>query len=87
LHVIENTYLPIVGDLFKIACALVNAFSPPLSKLKPEDKEVARVMLERRDMPNLMQAQMDEERWDGARTLWNKVEDSSIPDFPIFFTD
>jgi hypothetical protein len=49
LHVIENTYRPIVGDIFKIACSLVNAFSPPLSKPKSEDEELPRIMLERRD--------------------------------------
>jgi len=45
--VVENSYFPKIGSYFQIACALLNAHSPPLAKNKPEDIELARSMLER----------------------------------------
>jgi hypothetical protein len=71
-----------VDDLLKIACSLINAYFPPLSTNNPDDEEFARIMLQRKDMPNLMQAQVRDERL-GVPSMWNRIEDSYVPDFPV----
>jgi len=43
LHTIENSYLPQVGDLFKIACCIINAYCPPLKTDSPEDELIGQV--------------------------------------------
>jgi len=82
LHTIENSYLPQVSDLFKIACCIINAYSPPLKMDSEEDSDLAKIMLSRAGMPNLMQSLVENENLLTRRVIWLEINDSSIPDFP-----
>jgi len=72
-----------IGDFFRIACALINAFRQEVL-MAGADSEFAQLMLERSRMPNVLMQRVEEERLhthQGGR--WVPLREANLLGFPI----
>ncbi len=76
-------YFEKVEGFFKIACAIINAFSVPLCKNTAAKCKIADKALELVDQQNLMQQRVEEEGLNRRTKSWKVVSASDFPDFPI----
>ena len=82
-NVINNKYLNSLGDLFAIACALINKYRPSIAPNKPEHQELAQRILQRMDLSNLLQEFVQMNSLDTKRVVWISVDSASLTDFSI----
>jgi hypothetical protein len=70
-----------IGDFFRVACAIINAYRKPISMISATP-EMAELMLERAKMPNVIQALVEEERLNRQRKDWLDLSSEYLPGFP-----
>ncbi|CAC5387950.1 unnamed protein product [Mytilus coruscus] len=89
--VVSNHFIPIIGDLLRIVCAVCNKFRPPLAGTHPEDKSIAEAMLEKCKKGNAIQKMVTEEGLLTKRTIYKLVDASNVldelADFPVLSMD
>ena len=85
-NVVPNTYLPAVGDLFQIACALINRFCPPIFEQSAKHDRILEKIKALRGMVNRLQDEVKEKELDKRRTF-KKCEPGDVPTFPIVTED
>ncbi|XP_063426803.1 uncharacterized protein LOC134710378 [Mytilus trossulus] len=89
--VVSNHFIPIIGDLLRIVCAVCNKFRPPLAGTHPEDKSIAEAMLEKCKKGNAIQKMVTEEGLLTKRTIYKLVDASKVldelADFPVLSMD
>jgi hypothetical protein len=76
-------YFEKVEGFFQVACAIINAFSPPLCKNTAEKCKIADRALALVDKYNLMEYRVEEERLNRHTNSWKLASSSSFLDFPI----
>jgi hypothetical protein len=80
-------YFEKIGVFFRIACSIINRFSPPLSNNSPRHDRIASRALELVDKENEMRTRVEEERLDRNTKSWRKASDSECQDFPRLTMD
>jgi len=82
-NVFPNTQIPYIGDYVRIVSALCNAYrSPRVQVTSPHDEIIAQRMLALSKKPNDLQKKVEDKRWLRKTTIWEKIEATSIRDFP-----
>jgi len=82
-NVFPNTQIPYIGDYVRIVSALCNAYRPPRVQVtSPHDEIIAQRMLALSRKPNDLQKKVEDKRWLRKTTIWEKIEATSIRDFP-----
>jgi hypothetical protein len=76
-------YLPKIAKFFNISCALLNAFSPPLSNDSEKNVRIAARALELVDTANSMQVRVRREKLDRNTRNWILASEDIVPEFPI----
>ena len=84
---VPNRSIPQLENMLRIACALLNKFSPPINPSKPEDVPQAALILERERMPNCLVERVTEERWSRQRVNWIRGNATDLADFPHLSED
>lgn len=79
---IPITYLPKLGDWFKIACALCNAFCPNIFNEKDDHMILADRALERAKQSNELQLKVITEKLDTKTACWLPASMETFPNFP-----
>ena len=85
-NVVPNTYLPTIGDLFQIACALINRFCPPIFVQSAKHDKVLEKVKSLKGMVNRLQDEIEEKELDLRRTF-KKCDISDLPTFPTVTKD
>jgi hypothetical protein len=75
-------YLEKIGIFFRIGCALINKFCPPLSKDSPRHDRIAAKTLELVGKENLLEIRVDEEKMERYTKAWAKASAAVFQDFP-----
>lgn len=68
--------------LFRIGCALINCFCPPLSTHSPKHDKIAERALELVDQENVLQKRVEVEKMDRRTQEWKKASLDQFPEFP-----
>jgi len=68
---------------FRIVCALLNAFSPPLHPDRPEHLQLAQRKIERVGVRYMLQEQITERINLNAPTRWQNIDVGELQDFPF----
>jgi hypothetical protein len=79
--VIPMAYLANIGDFFRICCAILNAFSPPIL-MSDANPALAREILDRAESPNEVQMYIDEHNLRRQRARWMDFNSTELPNFP-----
>jgi len=79
---IPITYIPLLGSLFRISCALSNAFFPPLFTDSEESLTLVRSTLDRLPELNSLQKYVEEQGLEAKRTCWRPATQEAVVDFP-----
>ncbi|CAF4655771.1 unnamed protein product [Rotaria sp. Silwood2] len=84
-HVVPNSMLPIVGDLFSIICALINAYRPLLVRDVANDNKVADIMLSLMNESNKLKEYINSLNNERKSNLkWTQIDaNNAVYDFPI----
>ena len=82
--VISNHYLANnkLRRFVRISCAFLNAFFPVIRRDKPGDADLAKLMIERTEMSNLLQVRLTSAGLIRKRVCWVPVRSGDIEDFP-----
>ena len=77
-----------IGDFFRIACAIINAYSPPII-MQNANSELAKSMLDLAKTPNVVQAKVEEMGLEKVkRTDWIPMTaEGHLPGFPVLTED
>ena len=88
-HVVPNSILPVVGDLFSIVCALINAYRPLFVRDVSKDKKLADLMLDLVSKNNKLKEYIDNLKNKEKKNIkWTSVDGKTmIPDFPRMTLD
>jgi len=84
---IPITYLPLLGSLFRISCALSNACSPALFTDSAESLSLVQTTLDKMPGLNRLQEYIEEEGLEHKRTCWRTATQESVIDFPRITDD
>lgn len=76
-------YLEKIGMFFRIACAMINRFCPPLSSNSPRHDAISEKALQLADKENALQLRVEEERMDRNTKSWTNASASECEDFPV----
>lgn len=86
--VVHNHLIPYIGDFLRIVCAICNCFRPALAARDPEGEVVAKQMLERAKLPNLVQQVVESENLILRRSVYKEIDAADdIGDFPRLSLD
>lgn len=88
--VVQNTYIPKLGRLFRVACAFINAFLPPLFSESEATAEIVHAVVANEDMDNAFRVWLESEKLLGSRmqsSSWIEASNDCIPTFPHFSED
>ncbi|XP_035701213.1 uncharacterized protein LOC118433403 [Folsomia candida] len=72
---------------FRIGCALINCFCPPLSTHSPKHDKIAERALELADQENLLQKRVEDEKMDRRTKEWKTASLKEFPKFPKLSVD
>jgi hypothetical protein len=81
--VVPGGYLEKTGTFFKIACAIINRFSPPLSQNSPRNDRIAEKALELMAKENELEKRVTDEKLDRNTKTWRKASCEECVDFPV----
>lgn len=84
---IQNSYIPKLNKLLRLACALLNKYSPIIAPSKPGDLELAHLIRERAERPNLLSDLIDDERLNRRRIVWIEQNGNDLAYFPLITED
>jgi len=76
--------MPTLEKHFKNACAMSNAFFPPLSTENPNWRQKADLTIKRMSMCNALEARVRSESWMTMRAHWKNIDEVILPSFPRF---
>lgn len=80
-NVIPNSYIPMMKDLVRISCALINKFGKPLLVETEKHENILQQVQERVDMHNLMEDKVKE--FDLKKNIqWRKASAGTVVGFP-----
>jgi len=82
-HTVNNNNLENVESYFKIACALINAYSPKIFTDTEFHVNLAETCLERVTLSNDLQRLVIEEQLDRRGGKWLVADSTAIEDFPV----
>lgn len=82
LHHIMSGYLEKLPMFFRIGCALINCFCPPLSNNSPKNDRIAERALELVNKENELQKRVEDEKMDRRTKSWKKASIEECPNFP-----
>lgn len=83
-QVIPIPHLPNLGDFYRIAGAIINAYHPSI-EMEGTNAELARQMLERATTVNVVQARVEVDNLHTRNAQrWVRLEAQQIHDFPVF---
>jgi len=80
--VIPGSYKGHISRFFRICCSIINKYFVPLFQEKTRHDIIARAVLDRVDMPNLLQSRVQELGLERMTAKWKKADEDSVPDFP-----
>ena len=85
----QNSLLPIVGDLFSIVCALINAYRPLFVRDASNDDKIADTMLSLLTESNKLKDYVDKLKNKNEKNLkWIHIDThNSVQNFPILSLD
>ena len=76
--------MPTLEKHFKNACAMSNAFFPPLSTENPNWRQKADLTIKLMSMCNALEARVRSESWMTMRAHWKNIDEVILPSFPRF---
>ncbi|XP_060070543.1 uncharacterized protein LOC132550491 [Ylistrum balloti] len=65
-----------------MVCAICNAFRPPLASNSPNDIVIVERIMALSKTPNKLQTLIEAEGLTKKRSIWVKLDEASLPDFP-----
>ncbi|XP_071181323.1 uncharacterized protein [Mytilus edulis] len=84
--VVSNHYIPFIGELLRLVCALCNKYRPAIASSNADDIKIAEAMLDKSKKGNLVQAIVENEGLITKRVIYTLVDGSSadqLKDFPV----
>lgn len=84
--VIPMHHVANIGDFFRIACALINAYYGPIGMVDATS-ELAKTMLDLVDQPNVVLAKVEVDKLRRKRTGWVDMTAIDLPGFPTLRED
>ncbi|XP_033752795.1 uncharacterized protein LOC117336398 [Pecten maximus] len=82
--VMPNTFVPHIGDLVKIVCAVLNRYRRPIASMNPDTQDVAKAMLERSARCNQVQTLVEENNLMTKRTCYQPVDGKDTAELANF---
>ncbi|XP_035702689.1 uncharacterized protein LOC118434065 [Folsomia candida] len=79
---VPGGYLEKLPMLFRIGCALINCFYPPLSTHSPKHDKIAERALELVDQENALQKRVEDEKMDRRTKQWKTASLEEFKKFP-----
>ena len=79
---IEAGYMKQIDKFFRICCALMNAFCPPLLEDKVEHERIATKVLDIIDMSNLLYDRLETNGLLRKTKKYQTLSQESVPNFP-----
>lgn len=79
---IRNLTIPGFVKLFKIGCALINAFMPPMRQNEDYDEYLAQLVINRTNRSNIFQAFVEAQKLVTRRIIWESISQDELTDFP-----
>lgn len=83
---IRNSYIPKLRRFLRIACALINAYSPPIFEGNEEHTHIVQLALARMNVENELQKFLEESNIMNKRAVWLEATNESVPLFPKLST-
>jgi len=81
-EVIRASYFKKLSKIFRVAVAMINAFSPPLFTETPFNEKVAELVASHVDEENTLMSRVLEENWRQKRVVWENADEDSVLGFP-----
>lgn len=75
-----------LNSYYRIAGALINRYRPTI-EMQDADIERARKMIERSNMPNVIQARVEAENLTRRNGQWERLDQQELADFPVLDLD
>lgn len=80
-HTIEGTYVPKIMRFNRIACAIMNAYFPPLFQNKEFHDVISDVVKGHNTTTNALKAEMESLGIQRLSTRWKRAYESTVVDF------
>ncbi|XP_069130866.1 uncharacterized protein [Argopecten irradians] len=77
--VIPTTFVPHIGDLVRITCAVFNRYRKPLASMDPETQQIAKAMIDRNTNCNRVQTLVEENGLLSRRSCYQQVDEVDFP--------
>lgn len=81
-HTIEGTYVPKIMRFYRIACAILNKYFPPLCSDQDFHNIIFETIKNQTSQTNSLKAEIDQLGIQRLTTRWVKATEKSVPNFP-----
>lgn len=85
--VIPNSYLPKLSTWFRVACALLNAYSPPLFTETTAHQQLVNIAKAKEHKPNNLKSKIEDLGLERKRACWVAASSESFTAFPTLNSD
>src|SRR5205823_14130204 len=74
--------IPKLNSYFRIGCAIINAFCPPIFQDSVFEEKIVTLALEKFYTENVLQQHIEEQNLKNKKAIWREANDSTVPQFP-----
>jgi hypothetical protein len=78
---IDMNHAANIGDFYRIVCAIINKYHPTIN-MQGANAQLARTLLERAALPNVVQARVEQHRLHTRNANWIDMNQNHLPGFP-----